>query len=944
MENRVANQLPEVDSLPDGFVDSSMESVAPQTPTSEQEKPVSDCKEDSIGKVDHVSEALHELAANESQTSQNGTEKPEKMRKFALHLVAEPDQGVWQEEVPEASVGVSRCSEVIEVQRSSQSSDRSTQGGLDSQATGVKEISSSESTELQKGRKVEATETKPIVVRDKLESLCRELQRQNKMLMDECKRVSTEGQHLRLDLSTKFQDAIKDVSNRLEEQKEESLTQLKENEMLRKKLKEFADQYAISEQQNAQKIKQHEEKLAQEQSQMKIYAEQVSQLLATEKNLRLQVTADGDKFQQFQEALVKSNEVFETFKQEIDKMAKSIKELKKENTFLKSKCEKSDVMLIELREKLKKQLDKTRNQKEKLESLCRSLQAERKQNKTGSNSSDSNKSDNHFTRVRSDVGLQSRRESLRAFLYSLYQSPRVSKLCMVKDNDSASQVTSNHFPFEFFEYNHCCVPSPFLFLSISSQRVFVLMEMNLVASCKSSRIFYPCWVISKQGKKQDLMDRVLGLLSDDEICSTRSFVRKQQIGKEAVVKIIDDAYRKMQITDASDLAVRAPSGLDTMSVKEEVEDFISPEKRIRCPCGSSLPTEFMIQCIDSKCQVQQHISCVIPVESDQPIPPVFYCETCRIDRADPFWVTEAHLTLPVKLKSSNISMDGIITLQNVETTFQLTRSDQQLLQNCEYDVQAWCMLLNDNVLFRMQWPLHADLQSLGANGRDDGAQIKLCIREGMNRISLSRRDSRVFCFGIRLVKRRTVEQVLNLIPKVGESFEDSLARVCRCFGGGMGTTNEDSDSDLEVIAEAITVNLRCPMSGSRMKIAGRFKPCAHVGCFDLETFVKTKSTLSQGVPWLQWQCPICLKNYCLEDIVIDPYFNRITTMMGHCEEDITEIEVKPDGSWTVKTKVDIGDLRQWHFPDGSLCALMMKLLPVTKCKADREGRWLESTC
>jgi hypothetical protein len=28
----------------------------------------------------------------------------------------------------------------------------------------------------------------------------------------------------------------------------------------------------------------------------------------------------------------------------------------------------------------------------------------------------------------------------------------------------------------------------------------------------------------------------------------------------------------------------------------------------------------------------------------------------------------------------------------------------------------------------------------------------------------------------------------------------------------MSTTNEDSDSDLEVIAEAITVNLRCPVS------------------------------------------------------------------------------------------------------------------------------------
>lgn len=33
---------------------------------------------------------------------------------------------------------------------------------------------------------------------------------------------------------------------------------------------------------------------------MQLYAEQVTQLLATEKNLRLQLAADGEKFQQFQ--------------------------------------------------------------------------------------------------------------------------------------------------------------------------------------------------------------------------------------------------------------------------------------------------------------------------------------------------------------------------------------------------------------------------------------------------------------------------------------------------------------------------------------------------------------------------------------------------------------------------------------------------------------------
>lgn len=28
------------------------------------------------------------------------------------------------------------------------------------------------------------------------------------------------------------------------------------------------------------------------------------------------------------------------------------------------------------------------------------------------------------------------------------------------------------------------------------------------------------------------------------------------------------------------------------------------------------------------------------------------------------------------------------------------------------------------------------------------------------------------------------------------------------------------------------------MSGLRMKVAGRFKPCAHMGCFDLDVFVE----------------------------------------------------------------------------------------------------------
>ena len=57
-------------------------------------------------------------------------------------------------------------------------------------------------------------------------------------------------------------------------------------------------------------------------------------------------------------------------------------------------------------------------------------------------------------------------------------------------------------------------------------------------------------------------------------------------------------------------------------------------------------------------------------------------------------------------------------------------------------------------------------------------------------------------------------QVLGMIPEEphGEPFEDALGRVQRCIGGGMTTDNNDDDSDLEVIADSVTVNLRCPVS------------------------------------------------------------------------------------------------------------------------------------
>ncbi|XP_050386175.1 E3 SUMO-protein ligase SIZ1-like [Argentina anserina] len=469
-------------------------------------------------------------------------------------------------------------------------------------------------------------------------------------------------------------------------------------------------------------------------------------------------------------------------------------------------------------------------------------------------------------------------------------------------------------------------------------------EVDLVTQCKaklgSFRIKELKEVLtqlglSKQGRKQDLIDRILASVSDEETANTRSSSKKKNMEKNRAVQKIDEAYRKMQSTPSTDSSAKEQSGSECCSLKppiKEVKTLNGLDMKISCPCRNSLSTDSMIQCVDPTCRAQQHIGCVIIPEKTKncspSFPPVFYCEMCRLKRADPYWVAVVDLVSAVKLGASNIPIDGTNPTKNVEKNFQLSRANRELLQDDEYDVQAWCMLLNDSVSFRLQWPQYAELkvngmnvrvfnrpghQLLGTNGRDDGPIITSYIGEGINKISLSGVDNRAFCFGVRLIKKRTSEQVLNLIPKEedGELFEDALARVRRCIGGGAAMAHDDSDSDLEVISDSVSVNLRCPLSGSRMKVAGRFRPCAHMGCFDLETFVKSNQRSRK------WQCPICLKNYSLEDVIIDRYFNRITTMMRICGEDITEVNVKPDGSWSAKTKGEFRDLAQWHLPDGS---------------------------
>ncbi|KAJ3686729.1 hypothetical protein LUZ61_015893 [Rhynchospora tenuis] len=438
--------------------------------------------------------------------------------------------------------------------------------------------------------------------------------------------------------------------------------------------------------------------------------------------------------------------------------------------------------------------------------------------------------------------------------------------------------------------------------------------------------------LPKRGKKQELADRILAVLIDNKNTSPTR--------KEEIVGCIESAFRNIKQRKQATRKCRNASAMPQITNSVPVRpDFDTPIKKkegellFRCICGSSLPLDPIIQCEDSRCRVWMHAGCVIvsdPVDGQFNIPTRFFCEICRIQRADPFWVTVAYPLLPVKLVPSLVASDALSPSLCVERTFILSNLDMKLLQSSEHELQVWSMLMNDKVQFRMHWPLDSDFRVngaklgvfsrpaarlLGANSRDDGPLIKAYCKEGLNKITLAWNDTRTFCFGIRIAKRRTIDQVLNMIHNNKaneETLQDALTRVCRCIGGNC-TKSDNTDSDLEVVDNCITINLRCPISGSRIKVAARFKPCVHMGCFDLYTFVE----LNQHAR--KWQCPICLKNYSLENLIIDPYFTTITSMLSRHDEDLAEIEVNLDGSWRLKTKDGLNVSKfPWHSLDDSI--------------------------
>ncbi|XP_028840085.1 taxilin beta b isoform X1 [Denticeps clupeoides] len=252
---------------------------------------------------------------------------------------------------------------------------------------------------------LQAEHSRAVLARNKLEGLCRELQRHNKALKEETLQQCREEDLKRKAITTRFQNTLADIQVQIEEHSSRNTTLCKENIDLAEKLKSLITQYDHREA-NLEKVFKHrdlqqklmETKLAQANLLLKDVEEKhkaekehllkqaaeakltVKLLKEAETDMKAELALYSEKFKEFQGSVSKSSGVYATFKQDMEKMSKNMKKLEKEAHGWKTRFESTNKALVEMvtdKILMDKEIEASTVKTQRLEQLCRAMQEER---------------------------------------------------------------------------------------------------------------------------------------------------------------------------------------------------------------------------------------------------------------------------------------------------------------------------------------------------------------------------------------------------------------------------------------------------------------------------------------------------------------------------------------------------------------------------------------
>ncbi|CAG2166417.1 unnamed protein product [Oppiella nova] len=252
---------------------------------------------------------------------------------------------------------------------------------------------------------IQSEQNRLVLAKARLESLCRELQRQNRLIKDESLLKIKEEEEKRRDIANKFQSTLNEIMSLIGDNQKRN-TQLKEeNADLAHKLKTLMGHYETWETHTQKIIKQKDletQLMKAKFTKTDLILNQEKQIFIKEKQQLIQMITDlqkrcadmsqsevklrtelgvyTNKYEEFQSVLSKSNEMFSGFKKDMERMSKQIKKLEKETILWKNRWETSNTALLKLSDEKEKRDTEHLKALQKiitLEKLCRAMQEER---------------------------------------------------------------------------------------------------------------------------------------------------------------------------------------------------------------------------------------------------------------------------------------------------------------------------------------------------------------------------------------------------------------------------------------------------------------------------------------------------------------------------------------------------------------------------------------
>ncbi|KAJ5373892.1 Taxilin family [Penicillium robsamsonii] len=236
---------------------------------------------------------------------------------------------------------------------------------------------------------------KTITMKDKLEKLCRELTKENKKVKDENKKLEDTEKKARLIVNERLDSLLYDIQDVMAAKgnPRSEKVDVDLDEALRAKLKTISEQFDTRDlhyrgllrgkdseiQSLASKFEEQRRAGEVEANRSRALTSQVSTFSHTEAELRSQLNIYVEKFKQVEDTLNNSNDLFLTFRKEMEEMSKKTKRLEKENHTLNRKHEQTNRNILEMAEERTRnheELERWRRKCHHLEALCRRMQAQ----------------------------------------------------------------------------------------------------------------------------------------------------------------------------------------------------------------------------------------------------------------------------------------------------------------------------------------------------------------------------------------------------------------------------------------------------------------------------------------------------------------------------------------------------------------------------------------